>query len=74
MKIPGFAQLRVLWRILRSLDRIASALERAYPAPEKKPHSPAIVIESRDETEEEAMAELSVRDGRVPWDVDAPEE
>ena len=70
MTIPGIAQLRMMFRILRSLDRIASALERAYPLPRKEHASPAEVLEFRDESDEEALAEMSIRNGKVPWDPD----
>jgi hypothetical protein len=69
MKIPGFAQIRLLWRILRSLNRIADSLERAYPPPDKKRNFSAEVVEF-DEAGSEEQDLVSVRDGKVPWDVD----
>jgi hypothetical protein len=69
MKIPGFAQIRMAWRILRSLNRIADALERAYP-PKNKNHSYTAEVVEFDEAGSEEQDLVSVRDGKVPWDVD----
>ena len=73
MKIPGFAQLRFMWRILKSLNRIAEALERAYPPPKKNPRYTAEVVEFIEESESDSQSEMSVRDGRVPWDSEETE-
>lgn len=71
MKIPGFAQLRMMWRILKSLNRIAEALERAYPVPVKV-RAKAEIIEVSEEAE--AAELMNVRDGIVPWDMDELQE
>jgi hypothetical protein len=68
MRIPGFAQLRMAWRILRSLNRIADALERAYPPAKKKNSTTAEVVEFNEA--EEAKLPFDERAGNVPWDQD----
>lgn len=71
VRIPGFAQLRMMWRILKSLNRIAGALERAYPVPVKV-ESKADIIEVSEELDTTEL--MSVRDGIVPWDIDELQE
>lgn len=66
MRIPMFAQLRMFWRILKSLNRIADALERMSPPPQKKPKTSAEVVEFNEA--EEAKLPFDLRSGNIPWD------